>query len=111
MLTLVTSVEVSSSSEEKPSLCSARFPFCSLACLLRVLMQSRSQKQMFRTDARARSMSKPPNLLTEPLTRAAKQDANGSKAKARDVPPSFSLRYPPLAPLLLVRCSVSAECV
>lgn len=37
MLKLVMSVEVSSSSDDKPSLCSALFPFCSLACRRRVL--------------------------------------------------------------------------
>lgn len=38
-LKLVMSVEVSSSSLDRPSLCSALFPFCSLACRRRVLFQ------------------------------------------------------------------------
>lgn len=47
MLKLVMSVEVSSSSDDKPSLCSALFPFCSLACRRRVLhpqVQRRTMK-------------------------------------------------------------------
>lgn len=40
VLKLVTSVDVSSSSEDRPSLCSARLPFCSRACRLRALRQT-----------------------------------------------------------------------
>lgn len=45
MLKLVMSVEVSSSSDDKPSLCSALFPFCSLACRRRVLHPSTNTKE------------------------------------------------------------------
>lgn len=45
MLKLVMSVEVSSSSDDKPSLCSALFPFCSLACRRRVLYSSTNTKE------------------------------------------------------------------
>lgn len=34
-----------------------------------------------------------------------------SKTVVSDIPPSFSFRYPPLTPLLLVRCSIATECV
>lgn len=34
-----------------------------------------------------------------------------SKTVVGDIPPSFSFRYPPLTPLLLVRCTVATECV
>lgn len=40
VLKLVMSVDVSSSSDDKPSLCSALFPFCSRACRLRALRQT-----------------------------------------------------------------------
>lgn len=40
VLKLVMSVDVSSSSEDRPSLCSALLPFCSRACRLRALRQT-----------------------------------------------------------------------
>lgn len=51
MSKLVMSVEVSSSSDDMPSLCSALFPFCSLACRRRVLYPPTNTKADQKTRA------------------------------------------------------------
>lgn len=116
-LKLVISVEVSSSSDEKPSLCSARLPFCSLACRLRVLDPPTNAKADIYNQhlcaLNVHGARKTHNLLIMILAKLGNHRTYGFRSKTivSNIPPSFSFCYPPLTPLLLVRCTIATECV